>query len=114
MAEYYPIGLEVPKMDDDLPADMSTVFSDTDVTEASTLTIIVTVTTMETTLTPTPVTTSGTIPSTSTDGSRCTEARAGSRIISRLEGLQLNVEQPQYDWDAPDQHKEFKIFHKET
>ena len=53
MAEYDPMGLAVLKMDDDSPADMSTVFSDTDVTKASTSTVMVTVTTMETTLTPT-------------------------------------------------------------
>ena len=77
MAEYDPVGLAVPKMDDDSPTDMSAVFSDTDVTKASTSTTMVTVTTMETTLTPTPVTTSGTIQSTSADGSRCTEDTAG-------------------------------------
>ena len=92
MADYDPMGLAVSKMDDDSPADMSTVFSDTDVTKASTSTMMVTVTA-------TPVTTSGTIPSTSADGSRCTEGTAGSRIMSRLEGLQLNVDQ-------------FRIFYK--
>ena len=49
MAIYNPTGLAVPKMDDDSPADMSTVFSDTDVTEASTLTMMVTDITMENT-----------------------------------------------------------------
>ena len=73
---------------------MSTVFSDTDVSKASTLKIMVTVTAMGTKLTQTPVTTSGTIPSTSADGIRYTEGTAGSRIMSRLEGLQLNVGQP--------------------
>ena len=92
MAEYDPMGLAVPKMDDDSPADMSTVFSDTNVTKASISTMMVTVTAMETTLTSIQVTTSGTIPS--ADGSRCTEGTAGSRIMSRLEGLQLNVNQP--------------------
>ena len=86
VAEYDPMGLAVPKMNDDSPVDMSTVFSDTDVTKASTSTMMVTVTTMETTPTPTPVTISGTIPSTSADGCRCTEDTAGSRIMSRHEG----------------------------
>ena len=85
------MGLVVPEMDDDSPADMSTVFSDTDVMEALTLTVMVTVTTMATTLTPTPVTTSDTIPSTSADGSRHTEGIVGSRIMSKHEVLQLNV-----------------------
>ena len=112
IAEYDPMGPAVPKMDDDSPADMSTVYSGTNVIKASTSTMRVTVTTIETTLTPTPVTTSGTIPSTSADGSRCTEGTAGSRIMSQLEGLQLNVDQPWFNWDAPDQHKELRIFHK--
>ena len=47
MAAYDPMGLAVPKMDGHSPADMSTVISDTDVTKASTLTMMVTVTTME-------------------------------------------------------------------
>ena len=41
MADYDPMGLAVPKMDDDSPADMSTVFSDTDVTETLTSTMMV-------------------------------------------------------------------------
>ena len=93
MAEYDPMGLAVPKMDDDSPADMSTVFSDTGVTKVSISTTTVTVTTVETTLTPTPVTTSSTLPSTSADDSRCNEGTAGSRIMSRLEGLQLTIDQ---------------------
>ena len=94
MAGYDPMGLAVPMMDDDSPADMSTVFSDTDVTKSSTSTMTVTVTTIGTTLTPTPVTTSDTIPCTGADGSRCTDNKFGSRIMSRLEDLQLNVDQP--------------------
>ena len=111
MADYDPMGLAVPKMDADSPADMSAVFNDTDVTKTLTLTVMVTVTNMGTTLTPTPVTTSGTIPSTSADGSRCTEGTVGSRIMSRLDSLQWNINQPQYDWDASDQHRECRIFH---
>ena len=97
MAEYDPVGLAVPKMNDDSPAEMSTVFSDTNVSEASTLTMMVTITAMGTTPAPTPVTTSVTIPSTCADGSRHTEGVVGSNIMSILEGLQLNVNQPQYD-----------------
>ena len=91
---------------------MSIIFNDTNVTEALTLTTIVIVTTMGTTLTLTPITTSSKIPSTSADGSRCAEGTVGPRIMSRLEDLQLNVDQPQYDWDALDQHKECRIFYK--
>ena len=102
MADYDPMGIAVPKMDDNSPADMSTVSNDMDVTEALTSTTMVMVNIMGTTLTPMPVTTSGTIPSTIADVSKCTEGTVGSRIMSRPEGLQLNVNQPQYDWDAPD------------
>ena len=80
-------------MDDHSLPDMSTVFNNTDVIEAITLTMTVAVTVMGTTLTPTPVTTSGKIPSTSPDGRRCTEGTVTSRIMSRLEDLQLNVDQ---------------------
>ena len=52
---------------------------------------------MGTTLTSTPVMTSGTIPSASADGARHTEGKAGSRTLSRLEGLQMNVDHPRYD-----------------
>ena len=75
-------------------------------------TLMVTVTTMGTTLTPTPVTTSDTIPSTSADVSRHIEGTVVSRITSRLGGLQLNVNQPQCHWDAPDHQNEFRIFCK--
>ena len=54
MADYDHMGLAVPKMDDDAPADMSTVCSDTDVTKALTLTTMVAVTAMGTTLTSKP------------------------------------------------------------
>ena len=40
IADYNPMGLAVPRMDDDLPSDMSTVFSDTDVTKALTSTMM--------------------------------------------------------------------------
>ena len=56
--------------------------------------------------------TPGIIPSTSTDGNRHIEGTVGSRIMSILEGLQLNVNQPGYDLDTLDQHKVLRIFHK--
>ena len=84
---------------------MPTVFNDTDVAEALTSTMMITVTNMGTTPTPVPVMTSGTIPSTSAYGSRHTGGTIDSGIMSRLEGSQLNVDQPHYDWDSPDQHK---------
>ena len=93
MADYDPRDLAVPKMDDDSPADMSTVFSNTDVTEALSSAMMVAVTAMGATPIPTPVTTPSTIPSTCAGGIRCTEDIVGSRIMLRLEGLQLNIDQ---------------------
>ena len=78
MADYDLMGLAVPKMDDDSPADASTVFSNTDVKKDLTSTMMVTVTAMGTTPTPTPVKTSGIIPSTSADSIRHTEGTVGS------------------------------------
>ena len=37
---------------------------------------------------------------------------SGLKNYVKTEGLQLNVDQPWYDWHMPDQHKEFRIFHK--
>ena len=79
-------------MDDDSQVDMSTIFNDTDVTEALTSAMMVTVTTMGTTPTSNPVITSRTITSASLDGSRCTEGTVDSKIMSRLEGWQLNAD----------------------
>ena len=84
MADYDPMDFAVPKMDDDSPADMSTVFNDIDVTEVSTLTMMVTVATIGTTRTPTPVTTFGTIPSTSADGSTCIEGTVAQELCQDL------------------------------
>ena len=84
MADYDPKGLAVPKMDDDSPADMPTVFNNSDVTQALTSRMMVTIITMGTTLTTTPVKTSGTIPSRSEDGSSHTESTVGSRICQDL------------------------------
>ena len=72
---------------------MSTVIRDTEINDALTLTMMVTVTAMGMILKPSPVTTSGTIPSTSADDSIQTEGTVGSTIMSRCEGLQLNVDQ---------------------
>ena len=41
-----------------------------------------------------------------------TECTVESGIMSRLEGLQLTIDQPWYDCDALDQLMEFRIFHK--
>ena len=81
-------------MNDDSSAEMSTVLNATDVTEALTLTMMVTVNTI------------GDYTNTNLSYnlwhnpkykyrfSRCPEGTAGSRTMSELEGLQLNVNQP--------------------
>ena len=47
---------------------------------------------------------------TSAEGTHHHDGTASSGFLSRLEGLSLNVKQPRYDWDAPDQHQEFRVF----
>ena len=75
--------------------------------------------TMDTT---TVVTTTGTIPTfaatpTTSAGalssiapSDASGSRVGDQIIQRIDHMTLNINQPQYDFDAPDQHKEFRVF----
>ena len=75
--------------------------------------------TMDTT---TVVTATGTIPTTAATPSISASAlgsiapsdrlgsRVGDRIIQRIDHVTLNINQPQYDFDAPDQHEEFRVF----
>ena len=37
-------------------------------------------------------------------------SRVGDQIIQRIDHMTLNINQCQYDFDAPDQHKEFRAF----
>ena len=37
-------------------------------------------------------------------------SRVGDQIIQRIDHMTLNINQPQYDFDAPDQHKDFRVF----
>ena len=37
----------------------------------------------------------------------------GTHLLSNVEGMTVNIKQPQYDWDAPNQHKEFRVFQKQ-
>ena len=67
------------------------------------------------------VTATGTIPTTAatptTSGgalssvapSNTSGSRVGDRIIQMIDHMTLNINQPQYDFDAPDQHKEFRV-----
>ena len=72
--------------------------------------------------TTTVVTTTGTIPTTavtpttsasalsSVAPSDASGSRVGDQIIQRIDDMTLNINQPQYNFDAPDQHKEFRVF----
>ena len=42
--------------------------------------------------------------------SNASDSRVGDQIIQRIDHMTLNINQPQYDFDAPDQHKEFRMF----
>ena len=68
------------------------------------------------------VTTAGTIPTSAATPTTSASApssfapsdasgsRVGDQIIQRIDHMTLNINQPQYDFDAPDQHKEFRVF----
>ena len=54
-------------------------------------------------------TTSASAPS-SIASSDASDSRVGDQIIQRIDHVTLNINQPKYDFDAPDQHKEFRVF----
>ena len=109
MAEHNPSDFAVPTSGGNSLADLSFL-------NESTMT---TALTMDTT---TVVTATGTIPTSAATPTTCASApssitpsdtsgsRVGDRIIQRIDHMTLNINQPQYDFDAPDQHKEFRMF----
>ena len=101
MADQDPMVPAITRPGDDSLADMST-FHGSDTTTVITLTSTTVVTATSTVPTVT-ASTSGAA-HTSAEGAHHPDGTASSRFLSRLEGLNLNVEQPSYDWDAPDQH----------
>ena len=101
MADRDPVAPAIPRPGDDSLNDMST-FHGTDTTTVinPTSTTVVTATSTVPTVT---ASTSATA-HTSAEGAHYSDGTASSRFLPRLEGLSLNIEQPQCDWDAPDQH----------
>ena len=81
-----------------------------------------TMTTASTMDTTTVVTATGTIPTSAATPTTSAAAlssiapsdtsgsRVGDQIIQRIDHMTLNIYQLQYDFDAPDQHKEFRVF----
>ena len=109
MADQDPIAPAITRPGDDSLADMSTFHGmDTTTVVNPTLTTVVTATSTVLTVT---ASTSATA-HTSVEGAHCPDGTASSRFLSRLERLSLNIEQQRYDWDAPDQHWEFRVFCK--
>ena len=109
MTEHNPLDFAVPTSGGNGLADLSFL-------DESTMT---TALTMDTT---TVVTTTGTIPtsaatpttsasvSSSIAPSDASGSRVGDQITQRIDHMTLNINQPQYDFNAPDQHKEFRVF----
>ena len=110
MADQDPMAPPITRPGDDSLADMSTFHGmDTTTVVNPTLTTVVTAISTVPTMT---ASTSATV-HTSVEGAHCPDDTASSRFLSRFEGLSLNVEQLRYDWDAPDQHQEFRVFCKQ-
>ena len=110
MADRDPMAPVITRPGDDSLAHMSTFYGlDTTTVITPTSTPVVTATSTVPTVT---ASTSATA-HTSAEGAHCPDGTASSRFLSRLEGLRLNVKQPKYDWDAPDQHQEFRVFCKQ-
>ena len=111
------MAMAVPKLNGDDLADLS-IMDDIDVTTttASTSATMTVVTTTSTTPSTTAtLATSGMIVQTSaTAGMSGTSGTPlGAHLLSCIESMTLNINQPQYDWNAPSQHKEFRVFQKQ-
>ena len=109
MTEHNPLDFAVPTSGGNGLADLSFLNEST----------MATASTMDMT---TVVTTTGTIPTTAVTPTTSVSAlssvvpsntlgsRVGDQIVQRIDHMTLNINQPQYDFDAPDQHKEFRVF----
>ena len=109
MAEYNPSDFAVPTSGGNGLADMS-FLNESTMTTASTMdtTTVVTTTGTIPTSAATPATSAG-APS-SIAPSDASGSRVGDPIIQRIDHMTLNINQPQYNFNAPDQHKEFRVF----
>ena len=102
-----PMVMAAPKSDGDDLADLS-IMEDMDITgaTASTSVIMTVVTTTGTTpsTTATMATPGMTVPTSATAGiSGISGTPLRAHLLSCIESMTLNVNQPQYDWDAPNQ-----------
>ena len=109
MTEHNPLDFTVPTSRGNGLADLSFLNESTMAT-ASTMDMTTVVTTTGTipTTAATPTTSAG-VPS-SIAPSDASGSRVGDQIIQRIDHMTLNINQPQYDFDAPDKHKEFRVF----
>ena len=92
--------------------------ADMDITAATASTpatmTVVTATDTTPSTTATLATSSVTVPTHATAGMSGTSGiPLRAHLLSCIESMTLNINQPQYDWDAPNQHKEFRVFWKQ-
>ena len=108
MTEHNPSDFAVPTSRGNGLADLSFLSESTMATASTSDTTVVTATgTIPTTATtpPTPVSAPSSGAQSDASGSRI-----GDRIIQKINHMTLNINQPQYNFDAPDQYKEFRVF----
>ena len=109
MTEHNPLDFAVPMSGGNGLTDLS-FLNESTMTTALTMdtTTVVTATGTIPTSAATP-TTSASAPS-SIAPSDASGSMVGDQIIQRIDHMTLNINQPQYDFDVPDQHKEFRVF----
>ena len=112
MTEHNPLDFDVPTSGGNGLADLSFLNKSTMATASTTdMTTVVTATGTIPTTAATP-TTSASAPS-SIAPSNTSGSRVGDKIIQRIDHMTLNINQPQYHFDDPDQHKEFRVFRQQ-
>ena len=109
MTEHNPSDFAVPTSGGNGLSDLSFLNKSTMATASTsdTTMVVTTIGTIPTTAV-TPPTSAG-APS-SAAPSNALGSRVGDQIIQRIDHMTLNINQPQYNFDAPDQHKEFRVF----
>ena len=108
MTEHNPSDFAVPTSGGNGLADLSFLSESTMATASTSDTTVMTATGTIPTTAATPNTPVG-APSSGAQGD-ASGSRVGDQIIQRIDHMTLNINQPQYDFDAPDQHKEFRVF----
>ena len=109
MTEHNPSDFPVPTSGGNGLADLSFLNESTMPTAStSDKTMVVTTTGTIPTTAVTPPTSAGAL--SSVVPSNALGSRVGDQIIQRIDNMTLNINQPQYNFDAPDQHKELRVF----